>query len=222
MGKKIVDPERPSLILCEGADAYYFLISFLDNIKKSDNVFNKFNVYDFGGIDQLPLALKSVTLDENFKTHIHSISIIRDAEKNALGAIQSIKNALRSNGFTVPDGPCLPQSSLENIPYSKIAVGYLLFPTCSYECKNGTLEDLCLNILAKSDANSILRGVKKALKPFLKKRKLPRSHKNKLHTYFSFTDDFVSLKIGEAAKANAFSWRSPQMTSLKNFLQFMA
>ena len=49
-------------------------------------------------------------------------------------------------------------------------------------------------------------------------REYPHDFKTKLHTYFSVTDKYVSLKIGEAAKAGAFNWNSPKLLPLKNFL----
>ena len=49
-------------------------------------------------------------------------------------------------------------------------------------------------------------------------RSYPHEFKTKLHTYFSVTDEYVSLKIGEAAKAGAFNWNSNKLLPLKNFL----
>ena len=49
-------------------------------------------------------------------------------------------------------------------------------------------------------------------------RSFPRKFKTRLHTYFSITDNYVSLKIGEAAKAGAFNWESPKLSPLKSFL----
>ena len=49
-------------------------------------------------------------------------------------------------------------------------------------------------------------------------RVFQREFKTKLHTYFSVTDKYVSLKIGEAARAGAFNWSSEKLTPLKRFL----
>lgn len=92
----------------------------------------------------------------------------------------------------------------------------MLFPTCSNEIANGTLEDLCLNILDREDSSSILHDIDKALEPY--KSNLSRIYKNRLHAFFSFTNEYVSLKIGEAARCKAFSYDGPEMTSLKKFL----
>ena len=218
MNKKIIQSGKPHLIFCEGRDAYYFVYFFLDYIKKKKRDFVAFEGYDFGGITQLPRALKALPFEGEFKTVLKSVSIIRDAETNAQGAFQSVQGALRGAGFAVPDALCRPAWD-PAAQYPGVVTGFLFFPTCSEECTEGTLEDLCLKILAQKNAQAILADVERAIDPYLQNKTLPRPHKNRLHAYFSFTDDFVSLKIGEAAKAKAFSWENPSIASLKNFLR---
>ena len=210
-----IDPSCPHLVLCEGADAYYFLIWFLDDIKNKEPQFSFFKVYDFGGIDELKNYISALSKEDNFDI-VKSITIIRDAETNALAACSSIKNSLQKVGLSVPETPCTPCNDT-NSQYPDIVTGFLLFPTCSTSLEDGTLEDLCLKILSKKDAPLILDDVDKSLE--LYRNRLPRFHKNRLHVFFSFTDEYVSLKIGEAAQHKAFSYTSPEMTNLKYFLE---
>lgn len=217
--KKIIESGRAHLILCEGMDAYSFLINLLADIKLRELEFEEFHVYNFGGNSDLPVALKSLPLDANFKK-LKSVSIIRDAERDAQSAVQSVQGALRDTGFAVPKTPCCSAHD-ESAKYPAIKTGFVLFPTCSASCKSGTLEDLCVDILAGENSKSVLVDVDKALAPYMRENGLRRPHKNRLHAYFSFTNEFVSLKIGEAAKARAFSWDSPQIESLKKFLRAM-
>lgn len=220
MSKKSIslDSEQPHLILCEGIDAYYFMIWFLDDVKKQQQQFSSFKVYNFGGIKQLTAYLASLTKMEEFEDVAKSITIIRDAETDATGTCRSIQYSLRSLGFAVPDSPCVPKKDT-TVSYPDITTGFLLFPTCSEKIENGTLEDLCLNILQKENASSILDNVDKALESCNTKFSCP--HKNRLHTFFSFTDEYVSLKLGEAARCKAFSYDTPEIESLKNFLDKM-
>ena len=210
-----IDSSTPHLILCEGVDALYFLKCFLDGRKKSQQEFSLFRVYNFGGISELKKYLTSLAKLSEFEDVVRSITIIRDAENSASSACDSIKGALRSLRFAVPETPCLPARDMGS-SYPDITTGFLLFPTCSASIKDGTLEDLCLNILKKEDASSILATVDKALAPY--KENLPRLHKNKLHSFFSLTNEYVSLKIGEAARNKAFRDDSAEMESLKSFL----
>ena len=217
--KDCICQETPHLVLCEGIDAYFFLIWLLDFFKKENKTFNVFKVYDFESTNKLKQNLRIIASMDGFKQIVRSVSIIRDAEKNAGSACQSIQTALGDNGFAVPTEPCC--QTLGGSPtYPHIRTGFLLFPDCNASPQAGTLEDLCLRILAKTDAQIVLADADIALEPY--KAQLPRLQKNRLHTYFSLTNEFVSLKIGEAAKAQAFRWSTPEIESLKSFLLEMA
>ncbi len=41
------------------------------------------------------------------------------------------------------------------------------------------------------------------------------------NTYFSVTDRYVSLKIGEAARAGAFDWENKALDALRRFVESM-
>jgi hypothetical protein len=207
-------PEQPHLILCEGVDAYYFLMWLLDDVKQQQPKFAEFWLYNFKGITQLTEYLSNLSKMDGFSENVKSICVIRDAETAASGACQSIKTSLQACGFAVPDKPCIKADGSGDYP--QIATGFALFPTISESPENGTLEDLCLRILAKADAEELLGQADKVLEPH--KEQLARLHKNRLHTYFSLTDDFVSLKIGEASKCKAFDYGAPDILSLKSFL----
>ncbi|MGM9771341.1 MAG: DUF3226 domain-containing protein, partial [Segatella copri] len=99
-------------------------------------------------------------------------------------------------------------------------IGYLLFPTCDSLVKDGTLEDLCLSILAEECGFGIIGDIQNFMDElgFKYNRKYPHEFKTKLHTYFSVTDEYVSLKVGEAARAGAFDWNSDKLAPLKSFL----
>jgi len=140
-------------------------------------------------------------------------------ETNAASACQSIQAALRDTGFAAPDKPCCRMTD-SRASYPHISTGFVLFPSCSAALQNGTLEDLCLRMLAQENAKTLLSSADAALAPY--KKQLPRLHKNRLHTYFSMTDAFVSLKVGEASRDGAFCYECPEMESLKSFLVQMA
>ena len=220
-------PETPHLILCEGADAYYFLIRLLDFFKESDpgtksendSGFKSFRAYDFGGTSELKQYLDSLAKTDDFKKIVRSLCVIRDAEASAEGAGQSIQRVFQDLGFAVPQKPC-SWTTEGSEKYPSIPTGFILFPSCGATPENGTLEDLCLRILAKEGAKKVLSDADDALKPYTEQ--LPRLPKNRLHTYFSLTDEFVSLKVGEAAQAQAFCYDVSEIESLKSFLWQMA
>lgn len=203
------------VILCEGMDEQRFLISYFnsDRLKSihsgfSDNI----DIFDFGGNSQLSQFLEVVRRTPGF-SHVKSVLIIRDAEADARKAISEIAKALRDNLLPVPDSPC--QWCGETLK-----VSFLLFPSCSEYLENGTLEDLCLKLLKKKEPIDILEKIDSFLDALEQESKVhfPRRFKNKLHTYFSVSDKFVSMKIGEAAKANAFDWESPILDPFRKHL----
>lgn len=200
--------KRPHLILCEGRDAEKYLIWLLGQFIKENYIFDEFQAWDFGGISDLKSEIKVLQGTNGFGK-IQSLSIIRDAETNWQSAVQSIQAALRECGYAVPAGPAVPAKNINGI-----TTGFVLFPTCDADPTNGTLEDLCLQTLADEKVVTVLQDIDSALQKYT----FTRPHKNRLHAYFSCTDDFVGLKIGEAGKANAFSIIGQPIHALKNFL----
>lgn len=103
----------------------------------------------------------------------------------------------------------------------KPKIGFLLFPSCSNELCNGTLEDLCIEILKESEADGITTMVDEFLDTIENKRQaaLRHRHKSKLHTYFSVTDKYVGQKIGEAARSGAFDWDNERLKPMIAFIR---
>lgn len=210
MGKKFElanSEEHPCLLLCEGVDEKNFLIWYLNNyLSKQSRVFDNIQICDFGGNEELPKKLTLLPAVAGFE-NIKAIGIIRDAEGDATGAEESIRNCL-----TTID----------------ISTSYYLLPgkNVNGQWQNGTLEDLSVKILKKSfGANELAsEGILNLADEFLSEveraRGCPfaRKHKNLLHTVFSSTDKLVTAKIGEAARMGAFDWESDYLNDLRQFL----
>ena len=84
----------------------------------------------------------------------------------------------------------------------------------------GTLEALCLQILSEKNNKTILSSVDKflaAMEPSYGRR-YRRKHKNKLHTYLSSSDEYVTMPLGIASSAGAFDWGSCELEPFKTFL----
>lgn len=205
--------QKPHLILCEGRDAEEFLISYLNSnaLSKIEFFSNDIQVMDFGGNEQLPAYLNSLKMMDGF-SNVKSIAIIRDAERSTETAITQIKSAFKNSGITCPEKPCFWETD-------SIKVGFLLFPSVDKTPITGTLEDLCLSILSE-DSKEILNEIDSFIKKLQDEfnRNFPHEFKTKLHTYFSITDKYVSMKVGEASKSSAFNWEHERLNSLKNFL----
>lgn len=205
---------KPYLIMCEGEDELRFLISFLNCSEVEDYPFfaNDVQVINFGGNEELPLKLNVLKITPGFE-QVKSLLILRDAEKDAQVAIRQIQNGLTKAGLPTPSEPGKWEGK-------NLKTGFLLFPTCDTSVHEGTLEDLCLSILKEDASFEILTEIDTFLKLLEERhqREFRHEFKAKLHTYFSITDKFVGMKIGEAANAGAFDWNSVKLNSLKTFL----
>lgn len=206
--------QKPHIILCEGRDAEEFLITYLNSSALSDTpaYSTSFQVMDFGGNSDLLHFLLLLTKMEGFNK-VKSILVIRDAERDVRRAVQDIRNAFISANMEEPPAAF-------TWTHSSVKIGYLLFPKLDKAPEPGTLEDLCLRILNDEQSPYILEQVTELMDHLSSDnlRTFPREFKTKLHTYLSLTDRYVSLKIGEAARANAFCWNSPYLSPLKEFL----
>ncbi|MCL1873558.1 MAG: hypothetical protein FWF85_05525 [Clostridiales bacterium] len=203
----------PHLILCEGADATYFMIKYIDYLEDINEIgLKEFQAMNFGGNEELSNYLQLLTISRN-KEIIKSITIIRDAEKDHIAAVQSIRTTLKNNGFSAPIHPN------EIARDDKKKVAFSLFPTLSGQTENGTLEDLYLKNLVES-ADDLLSDIDIFINGLQSKgRYIPRKHKSRLYTYFAVTDKFTALKLAEAAEAGAFSFDCSEMNCLKSLLK---
>ncbi len=213
---KPIGIEKRFLILCEGKDVCLFMDHFRhsDPLKEDARFCTDIQLYNFGGINELTQRIQILKNEANFDEVTH-ILVIRDAETNAIGAGQSIQHSFERNNLPVPAACC--QWNTVGSP----ATAYVLLPSCSKTPVNGTLEDLCWDILADPEALNLKNDVQGFVKQMKEKydRIHSKEHKSKLHTYFSINDKLVTLRIGEAAQHGAFDWNSEKLKLLKDIIQ---
>lgn len=188
--------QQTKLLLAEGADAYYFFIWAYQALGLGD-----IQVLDFGGINDLRLYLKQLTLLYGYE-NVETILIARDAESDATAARASVQQAIRDAGLTVPPNPFEFSSG-------KPRVAFMLFPGYTGDSasgiitlQNGTLEDLCLQIAKNKNILHCVDQYVECLRSAGERVQHP--HKAKVHAYLAGLTDFVGLKIGEATKAGAW------------------
>lgn len=211
-----IKPNTKHLILCEGADEKWFFIWFLDYFKKKPGYYkyNEIQIEDIGGNDDFVAKLgvwKLVSGFDNLKT----VGIIRDAEKNADSALQSIQHCFSDNSMPEPQD-CfeLTENKSSSI---KTVFGILPGTKNGNKWDNGTLEDLCLKILKdpqSSEKISLIYGYLRQVQDNFK-YEIKHIHKAKLHTYFSSNEPFIGSKIGEAAHYGAFDFESDYLSNFK-------
>ncbi|MBQ8095143.1 MAG: hypothetical protein IJ242_16445 [Clostridia bacterium] len=168
-----------------------------------------------GGISDLGRFLSTLKKLEGFDS-IKQLLILRDAETSVQSAVKSIKKALETNDLPVPD-ECNQWKSNDGC---SIKIAFSLLPNCSKSPEEGALEDLCWAILKGEDAGKQKADVQRFISNIIEKYDSIGSHehKSRIHTYFSINKNYISFKIGEAAKAGAFDWNSDHLISLKDVI----
>ena len=205
------------LILCEGEDEKQFLIAYLNSKerKAEDIRFGEaVQVENFGGNEELKRGLAVTRRTPGF-ADLRTLLIIRDAERDAYIAEKEILTALRTEEYAVPTE--MGAWSQNGLPYT----AYLLFPSLGKELENGTLEDLCMELIREEYRPKQVMPRIAAFMNDLKDdgmRTYQHDFKSKIHSFFSVTDPFVGLKIGESARAGAFDWNSKRLSRLNSCL----
>ena len=207
---------KPFLILCEGKDEENFVISYLNSksLAYDSRFSNDIQTFDFGGNDDLTVFIGNLMRTEGFETVRH-ILVLRDAETNAKRAVDMVKSAFRVNGLPVPE-----QANKWKKETNATETAFTLLPACSTEPVSGTLEDLCWDILIDKHAGKMRMDVIRFINEIKKNygTVTTHEHKSRLHTYFSVNEAYVSLKIGEVARAGAFDWDSEKLDGLKGLI----
>ena len=214
-------PEYPYVIICEGKDEYAFLISYLNYLEKNEGAFvDCHNVIDFGGITDVNQGLENLKMYPHYED-MKGFLIVRDAERDARGAVSSVKHHVKQVW-----GLDLGDDGEIGISAEGIKIGYYLLPGLDEggSFVNGTLEDLCVDIIAGSScstsAEELMSITDSCMLSLIESRgkEFICPHKNRLHLYLSATDKYVGAKVGEAASWGAFDLASPKLSQLKKLI----
>ena len=215
------NPEKPYVIICEGADEYHFMIAYLNYLERTERLFQDcHHVIDFGGIDDVGKGIDDIKIYPHYE-EMKGFLIIRDAETNATSAVDSLQHDIRQTWGLEIEATGQIQKDEEGVK-----VGFFLLPGVNEDghFRNGTLEDLCLDIITDAEepisVSNLLPEIDKYLYKIQETRgaEMRHLHKNKLYLYLSSTDTFVGSKVGEAAKCGAFNLNSDKLAYLKDMI----
>ena len=195
--------EAPKQVLVEGRDAEEFFKALLDALSLQRHV----QVQDYGGISQLRPFLKGLVAAPGFDDLVRCVAVVRDAERRAGAALQSVCDALRMVSLAVPeqagqyaDGP--PRT------------GVFIFPD---GVSPGMLEDLCLKAVEDDCATECVNEYFGCLST----REVPPSknlQKARLQAFLA-SRERPGLLLGQAAHAGYFPWGSKAFLDLINFVR---
>lgn len=207
--KKPIEIKEKKLILAEGKDAFLFCIWAYQGFGATG-----IQVLNFGGVTELSSFLELIRGVPNYEA-LETIVIVRDAERDAIAAVSSIKTSLKKAKLPVPSKSYEFAGSCPKVAYI-IFPGFIEGTKESKSLSNGTLEDLCLELVKEDEIFECVNQYIQCLKS--KRQDVRRLHKAKLHTYLAGKNDFVGLKIGEAARVGAWDWNHAKLEPFKQVI----
>ena len=168
---------------------------------------------DCGGSQQFQVRLKVVVKAPGFR-QVRSLGVVRDAEANAAGAADSIRNCLRAEGLAVPKGP-LQRESADDGPDT----AFLVVPLGE---TSGMMEDLILRTFEDQPS----WRCQLAFFQCLKDRQIDVAGDNKKRRVqaglASLTSRHVARNIGDAAHMGLIPPDHQSLSELRDFLQLVA
>lgn len=210
------DKDKPYAIVCEGSDDHEFLDKYLSFLAKTDIIdYQLYQIIETNGVNNMTRGMKLYPRYSNYNC-IKSFLFVRDADKNAQSAIDSMR-------FNISDVWQVMLDKSGNIQQSPdgLNIGFFIFPGFdeSGNYRDGTLEDLCVDILRmepesmKTISSLVAVHMEQVVSQTQTKFKTP--HKNRLHLIFGSTNDFVGSKIKDVANKHAFDFASATLDTLK-------
>jgi len=178
-----IDDKRIQLLV-EGKDQEGFFEAICEKSFKRD----KFQIQNFGGIDQLKPFLGTFVKSPNF-VNVRSIGIVRDAEKNVESARQSVESGL--SGANLPTNTRRGGWAREKDPYIDI----FILPNNQ---DSGMLETLLNDSISNHDVNTCIDGYLKCAKG-ISTVSLDRPEKARVQAYLAI-QEYPLVSIGTAAK----------------------
>jgi hypothetical protein len=204
----LIQPGPPALLLVEGKTAQVFFTAFLKALGKADGE-PGVKIIDFGGVSQLRGTLQRV-VDPEFRAKGKAIAVIRDAERDAAAAYQSVSDALRSVGLEVP-----PQSG--RWAAASPATGVFILPD---NLNSGMIESLCLAAIGETAAGQTQIACAEAFLDCLgasANASVANLTKAKMLSILAGTGA-DNPQVGAAARAKYFSWDAATFAPLRQFL----
>ncbi len=188
------------LLVGEGKDEVQVFTALLKHLGIKD-----VQVEQTGGKDNLRIYLKTLRLRDGF-ADLTALGVIRDADNSASGALQSVCDSLRNNGF--PN----PVKSGEIVAGSP-SVGVMVVGDGD---KFKMLEDLCLESVSHDAVWPCLAEFFACLKDA--ECEPPNLSKARFSTWMAIQTDANARGLGGAAKHDYFLWDSEAFADLRNLL----
>ena len=200
MGEKYVNIRDPIQLLVEGNDGRNFFEAFRDHLALSG-----MQIHNYDGVPDLPKFLRGFPGTSNF-SQVRRIGIVRDAEKSADSAFQSVQSALRNAHLTAPSKASL---FAEGNPQT----GVLILPRDG----SGMLETVLSQSFAGTPVDSCIDEFFRCVKSEVGDEAL-RPEKARAHAYLATMPE-PHVSVGVAAKKKYWNLDHEAFRPIRDFLQ---
>lgn len=198
-------PESPSSrrqLLVEGRDYLNFFGALVERLDLTGGV----HIQDFGGVSELRDFLQALTRESGFRETVHSLGIVRDAERNAAGAFQSVQGSLQAAGLPAPD---TPGQRADGEP----AVTVLILPG---DDRSGMLETLLCETFASSPESDCIEAFFECVEG-ASDSTIRRPDKARAHAWLATRPD-PHVSVGFAAQKGYWDLEHSALDSVREFL----
>lgn len=196
----LIEVEEPVQLLVEGNDQRNFFEAFLDHLSRSD-----VQVHDFGGVDDLREFLRALVDAPGFKETVQSVGIVRDAERCAASALQSVQSSVENARLLVPARPGERTGA-------NPAVTVLILPDGSHA---GMLETLLCESFADTPVDECINAFFECAEAL--GESVNRPHKARARAYLATKPD-PHLSVGVAAKRGYWNLDHDAFGNVRDFL----
>ena len=216
--------DRPYVIICEGIDDKLFIDSYLKYLSSNQLMqYEQYNIMELSGLDNVKKEMKNYKRYSNYE-YMKGFLFICDADKNANAAVDSMKDHIQRAWNIVLNG----HGDFKR-DSNGVSVGLYVMPGMddNGNLRNGTLEDLCLDLLKLETEYNDAAQLTKDINDYIDKiqeiriAQLKRIHKTRLHIALSSMNECVGAKIGEAAQRGAFDFSNDKLSRLKGMILSM-
>lgn len=194
------------VFLVEGKDEKNFIESLLMHMEYNEELYM---VVDGGGKDNLSNELRTLTKTSGFDG-VRSLGIIRDADDNALGALQSVQTALFGAKLPAPNEPLTVAGDI-----NELRTAIYIMP--NGRSSSGNLESLCLQALRSSSSHVPITS---CAEDYFNCISIPAGDKALVQVVFSAFERPVP-NAGLAAKRGYIPFDSSVFDELKTFLAML-
>ena len=183
------------VLLVEGKTPFHFFRAMLEELGLLDEV----EVRDFGGVRELRAFVRALASTSEFRSLVKSVGVVRDAERDAKAARQSVDHALAA--ASLPEGV---RTSVFILPGNE---------------REGMIETLCVDSIRQHPVFSCVEQFFEcAGKHGVDLPSAPRDAKHYAQAYLA-TRKEVQLFPGLAAYRGYWPWDSGVFDRLKKFLK---